>query len=223
MATIDFPLQGVWQVVLSPADHVPSHYTEKLGMSHAFDFAKPEDVAIGLRPRLAGMPVQHCAGWGATVLSPCRGEVVAACNAQEDRSGLNLFADFWSGLRPLFFGAGRTDYDTVFGNYIVIQNEDYCCLLAHLKKDSLRVTVGDQVAPGDVLAQVGHSGSSQMPHLHIQLMDSQDLAVAKGVAADFNLQLECADGGWEMRRRFMPGKGARVKAPGHDATLSGNT
>ncbi|MCF6212240.1 MAG: hypothetical protein L3K24_16600, partial [Gammaproteobacteria bacterium] len=42
------PLRGAWQVVISPADHIPSHYTEMLGISYAFDFAKrkdPEDLA----------------------------------------------------------------------------------------------------------------------------------------------------------------------------------
>ncbi|MCF6362687.1 MAG: hypothetical protein L3J88_04940 [Gammaproteobacteria bacterium] len=40
-------LRGAWQVVISPADHIPSHYTEMLGISYAFDFAKkdPEDLA----------------------------------------------------------------------------------------------------------------------------------------------------------------------------------
>ena len=40
-------------------------------------------------------------------------------------------------------------------------------LLAHLQRGSLRVRAGDDVEPGTLLAEVGHSGNSTEPHLHI--------------------------------------------------------
>ena len=39
--TVTFPLPGKWQVVTSPGNHVPSHYTNVLGMTYAFDFLVP--------------------------------------------------------------------------------------------------------------------------------------------------------------------------------------
>ena len=40
-------------------------------------------------------------------------------------------------------------------------------LVAHLRKHSVRVTVGDVVAAGDPLGEVGNSGNTSEPHLHI--------------------------------------------------------
>jgi len=43
--------------------------------------------------------------------------------------------------------------------------------MAHLKQDSLRVATGDRVRRGQVLGEVGNSGNSTGPHLHIELLD----------------------------------------------------
>jgi hypothetical protein len=42
----------------------------------------------------------------------------------------------------------------------------------HLRKGSVLVHVGDEVSCGQALAQVGSSGSSAVPHLHLQLEDA---------------------------------------------------
>ena len=56
------------------------------------------------------------------------------------------------------------------GNGVVIDNgsgweTQYC----HLKRGSLRVTDGLQIAQGDVIGQVGQSGRAAFPHLHLSL------------------------------------------------------
>ena len=40
-------------------------------------------------------------------------------------------------------------------------------ILAHLKQGSVAVTAGMKVNTGDVLGQVGNSGNTSQPHLHI--------------------------------------------------------
>ena len=40
-------------------------------------------------------------------------------------------------------------------------------MLAHFRKDSLRVATGDLVRPGKPIGTLGGSGASDMPHLHI--------------------------------------------------------
>jgi len=43
----------------------------------------------------------------------------------------------------------------------------------HLKQDSVRVSVGDFVACGDVLGLVGSSGRSYLPHLHFEVESAE--------------------------------------------------
>ena len=57
--------------------------------------------------------------------------------------------------------------------------------LVHLQMGSIKVSVGQSVKKGDVLGKVGHSGNSYAPHLHFQLMNSSDVATAKGIPCVF--------------------------------------
>jgi murein DD-endopeptidase MepM/ murein hydrolase activator NlpD len=66
---------------------------------------------------------------------------------------------------------GRT-WDEMAGNHIVLDIGDgHYVLYGHMKKDSLRVQVGDLVRRGQVIGQVGDSGNSDAPHLHIQVQN----------------------------------------------------
>ena len=60
-------------------------------------------------------------------------------------------------------------------------DENVYALLAHLKKGSVKVRVGQNVAEHDEIGQLGHSGNSTMPHLHMQFMNSRDYKIAKGI------------------------------------------
>lgn len=58
------------------------------------------------------------------------------------------------------------------GNGVLIQRADgwrfqYC----HLRKGSVRVRKGEPVAPGALLGQIGLSGRTQFPHLHLTVRD----------------------------------------------------
>ncbi len=56
-----------------------------------------------------------------------------------------------------------------FGNYICIKHKGkYYTYYAHLKKNSIKVKVGDQISQGQSIAQVGSSGNSTDPHLHFE-------------------------------------------------------
>lgn len=66
----------------------------------------------------------------------------------------------------------ETDGDVTkkLGNYIAIKHDNlYYTYYAHLKKNSLLVTVGDTVKQGEVIAEIGSSGNSKDPHLHFEL------------------------------------------------------
>lgn len=60
------------------------------------------------------------------------------------------------------------------GNYVVIQHDSVTySLYAHLKRYSSTVKVGDRVARGQKIAEVGLSGNSNQPHLHFQMCVSK--------------------------------------------------
>lgn len=80
----------------------------------------------------------------------------------------------------------RTNANTNFGNYIIIDHGDgLFSVLGHLKKGSLKVKLGARVKEGQHLASAGASGSSLFAHLHYQLMDGQNTATAEGVPSYF--------------------------------------
>lgn len=87
--------------------------------------------------------------FGKPVVSPCDGTVRAA------RDGL---ADLTPPLR---------DRENVTGNHVVITCGMVDVELAHLKRGSVAVKVGDPVSSGQVIGAVGNSGNTTEPHLHI--------------------------------------------------------
>ncbi|RME86675.1 MAG: M23 family metallopeptidase, partial [Planctomycetota bacterium] len=63
-------------------------------------------------------------------------------------------------------------------NKVLIDHGDgeysfYC----HLKQNSVIVKVGDKVKAGQMIARVGNSGASGMPHLHFTLMDKDYFSI----------------------------------------------
>ncbi|MFE6137115.1 M23 family metallopeptidase [Bacillus sp. NPDC057893] len=89
--------------------------------------------------------------YGAKVMAPASGTVVSVNNDEKD-------------LVP-----GADDFQSMAGNHIYLRLDETGTFLslAHLKKGSIKVKEGQHVNEGDVLAQVGNSGSSSEPHLHI--------------------------------------------------------
>lgn len=59
------------------------------------------------------------------------------------------------------------------GNVVVIKHDSgnvgFASRYDHLKRNSIKVRVGDRVTKGQVIAQVGSSGRSTRPHLHFEV------------------------------------------------------
>src|SRR5690606_15724993 len=90
--------------------------------------------------------------FGAEIISPVNGQIVHVTDSLPDLL-----------IR---------ERDKLAGNHIIIQFQDTLFVaLAHLKQYSIQVKPGDRVQTGDVLAQVGNSGNSDFPHLHIHIQD----------------------------------------------------
>lgn len=74
------------------------------------------------------------------------------------------------------------------GNQITIKNGNYYISLYHFKKDTIVVNVGQKLKVGNYLGEIGNSGYSPRPHLHIQVVCCEDNKywLGKGVPIIFN-------------------------------------
>jgi len=106
--------------------------------------------ALGLRASgLAPRDPSAYLIFGETIYSPCGGTVLRV----EDG-----FAD----MSP-----PEADRQQMAGNYVLLACKGVQVLLGHMRRGSVRVRSGDSIADGDVLGQVGNSGNTSEPHLHI--------------------------------------------------------
>lgn len=94
------------------------------------------------------------------------------------------------------------------GNYVVIDHlNGETSILAHLKKGSIIVSVGDTVIKGQEVGKAGNSGSSTIPHLHYQLEGTSGQLGGLGLPAQF---LDYYEDG-EFVERSEPVRGQKVK------------
>jgi murein DD-endopeptidase MepM/ murein hydrolase activator NlpD len=60
-----------------------------------------------------------------------------------------------------------TDPTHMAGNHVLLQCDSVWVLLGHLQRGSVRTSAGQQVRAGQMLGQVGNTGNTDEPHLHI--------------------------------------------------------
>lgn len=203
---IGYPLRGVWRVPVSPADHIPSHYTHKFGLGYAFDFIKESNKTNAFGALFKSRAASDDEGWGQSVYSPVTGIVREVCQNTPDRKTINVFSNFKSSINALCFNPNKSEFNTLFGNYLVIEFNGIFCLLAHLQYQSIAVNIGDKVSQGALLGCLGHNGSSHGPHLHLQLMDNLDLTQAKGLPCAFAEYEEQQSSNWIKVASKTPSK-----------------
>jgi hypothetical protein len=94
--------------------------------------------------------------YGTPVYAPCAGRVVGAENELPD------------------FDPPAKDPDSKTGNFVFLACGDARVLLAHLRQGSLQVEEGDAVEVGDRIGEIGNSGNTTEPHLHIHAQAPAD-------------------------------------------------
>ena len=128
--------------------------------------------------------------WNAAIVAPADGTVVTSVDGIEDNV------------------PGVMNPSAPPGNHIVIDhgNGEYS-LLAHFRRGTVAVKVGDKVKAGDILGHCGNSGNSSEPHLHYHLQNGPKFgAGAEGLPAQFRDY--CADG--KQVAAGEPRKGQRI-------------
>jgi murein DD-endopeptidase MepM/ murein hydrolase activator NlpD len=180
----------------SPARRVPSHGVDLFGERYAIDFVGVDErhrsaAVRDWRTVFATEPPERFVSFGRPILAPAAGRVVAVHDGETDHAARRSQV----ALVPYALGqAGRVraGIDAIAGNRVVLElvesgvaESGAFAALVHLQRGSLLVAVGDEVTVGQPLAACGNSGNSTQPHLHLQLMDSADLAVARGIPLAF--------------------------------------
>ena len=97
------------------------------------------------------------------------------------------------------------------GNCVAIQHrEGEVSVLAHLKRGSIVVKVGDNVKRGQLLGKCGNSGNSSEPHVHYHLQNSPVLQDGLGIKCVFQKVVVTKDGKTETLTNCSPMKGQIV-------------
>ncbi|MBS3947853.1 MAG: M23 family metallopeptidase [Dethiobacter sp.] len=168
---LTLPVTGKWLVANGGVTPEKSHSWEILTQRYAHDLVITD--AEGRTHRGEGKRLEDYYAFGQPIVAPAAGEVVQVRNGIRDYP------------HP---GGGRIDWLTrdFRGNYVVMRHaEGEYSFLAHLRRDSLQVKVGDWVERGQVIGLCGNSGHSTEPHLHYHVQDHPNFYRAVGLPVKF--------------------------------------
>jgi hypothetical protein len=118
------------------------------GQSYAVDFFGLGPFGLRARGWRPADPAA-CAIFGARLHAPCDGTVVAAEGTMPD------------------FRVPQEDPVNRLGNHVILHCGEAWIVLAHMRQGSVTVAPGEGVMTGTLLGEVGNSGASTEPHLHI--------------------------------------------------------
>lgn len=218
---VEFPLKGEWNSPNTPGTKIPSHGTDLLGASYAYDFVGLDPGSQRMRfyrPGLLhyltlGVRLQDWFGWGRPIFSVSAGIVVQAEDGSPERDPVHPVRDFIIRVRNArtFTSEKSQDYRALSGNFIIIETDDGYAVYAHAQTGSIIVSSGDRVIPGQRLANVGHSGNSTAPHLHFQIMDHPDPWKARGIPCCFREYEVFRQGAWRLKQNGIPKAADRIR------------
>jgi len=154
---IDWPLAGEWYVIHGGrSDLINAHYPSSLPLIGPEQADALDVIQVHNGRSFSGDSQQLTSylAFGQPVLAPGDGIITDLADALPDL--------------PI----GISDNTHLEGNYLVLDlgGQRYV-MLAHLKQGSARVAVGDTVGRGQLIAQVGNSGDTSEPHLHLQVQN----------------------------------------------------
>ena len=152
---IDSPLSGEWYVGHGGNAELVNYHHIAANQRDALDILKVRDNSTHAG---AGHNLDDYYAFGEPVLSPGDVVITAATSTLSDQP------------------VGTVDLDHPEGNVLVVDiGTGKYVVLAHLRQNSLQVSVGDRVHTGQPIAQVGNSGNTDEPHLHLQIQNRPEL------------------------------------------------
>jgi urea transporter len=185
----DLPFQGSWVVSQGAA----GRFTHRDRYVQALDFWMMDRQGRTAR-RESKQPADFYA-YGQPVCAPAAGTVVKVVEGVFDN--------------PI----GEINAEQNWGNLVIINHAwGVYSLLAHLACYSVKVTEGQTVRAGEVVALCGNSGRSPQPHLHFQVQYSKEIGAAAVFYpfASYLLELQGREGRQLLIENSVPREGERV-------------
>jgi len=171
--TIDLasPFRNGKQIVLhgGASPFTNGHFHVK-PQNYALDIVGLNNLGMRASSFQGGSNLSDYIIYGQAIYSPLNGIVTAVEDKYEDQT------------------PPTTDIEHLAGNYILIESEGVEILLAHLKKGSITVKKGDIVTTNTLLGQVGNTGNTSEPHLHIHVEKGGETnTILNGIAVPFTI------------------------------------
>lgn len=149
-----FPLTGSrFLVIHGGSNSVLNYHVTNRAQRYALDIVSIDDFGR----RAAGISPEELEAYvidGAPISSPCNGEVTEVVDGIADNP------------------VGTMNAEQPAGNHVIIRCGEILYELAHFKQGTIAVAEGQTVSEGRTLGQVGNSGNSSEPHLHIHAVDA---------------------------------------------------
>ena len=219
---VDFPLRGEWMAPTTPGYKVPSHGTDLLAQTYAYDFCQinwrcPKRLRYfeksAFSALLIGVRLKECMCWSQSIYAPFSGDIVESLDGIKERDPVHFIREQYEGIknRILFKKHKISNLDILLGNHIILRGSHCFALFAHLHTNSISAKLGNKVKIGEKIAEVGHSGNSSGPHLHFQLMDGLSIEHAKGLPCCFREYEVFEEGVWRKVINGIPGRYERIR------------
>jgi len=191
---IGSPVSGQW-AIMNPPGHSQLAY-DFLAVD---DRKNPYRHGYLLRHLLSPISVTNTLAWSQPIFAPLDGVVAESHDGSPDRERINMIYD----LIRLLVSRPRpgSPFSAYGGNYVLLKCDGVHVLLAHLRCGSIRVKSTDIVRAGVQIGEVGNSGLSLQPHLHLQVMENERLFPLFANLLPFSLRSvhKRIDGEWMLK------------------------
>lgn len=178
------PARGRWMAMNSPGQQLPSHGTRALGqygavdITHASTSHTPPLVRRGWR----GSAPAEFPTFGAAIHAMAPGRVIRVHSRASDHRARNTWQAIITMTTVEGFLRSLLGSRALLGNHVIIAQADGTfAVYAHLRQHSATVPEGAHVDAGEKIGEVGNTGNSSVPHLHVHLMDRANPNAAAGL------------------------------------------
>ncbi len=151
-ASFPLPVEGEWYVAVDRT----KHHRAKHGAAYAWDLLIKRNGTF-FKGNVRRMEDHYA--WGQRIIAQADGVVVHAEGKHPDVP-----------IGKLGAFANANDVVIDYGGAIRV-------LYGHLQQNSVRVKVGQRVKAGQWIGNVGNSGASGMPHLHVSFLDGAHFSI----------------------------------------------